>query len=231
MNDDPMIQRSRLLNADLVDWNNRMFHKHPTPYRGVAGFIEWSRVRAVLKFAGVKPDDTVLEIGCEAGHLLIHCPPAKRIVGGDISSTALRCACRQFEAEARSAEFFHLDAQEALPFSPGEFSVIICSEVLEHVNRPGDVLGNIHRLAGPDTRIIISIPTERPKILVKKALRVLGLFRLLFPGIEKEHSEWHLQVFSKKKLLGLSDSLFRVRKSRWIWLNHYVALMNRKDCR
>ena len=28
------------LNAELVEWNNQMYHKHPTPYQGIAGFIK-----------------------------------------------------------------------------------------------------------------------------------------------------------------------------------------------
>jgi 2-polyprenyl-3-methyl-5-hydroxy-6-metoxy-1,4-benzoquinol methylase len=229
MNNDFTIKQFGNVNAELVEWNNQMYHKHPTPYRGLAGFIERVRVKNVFKLARIEPNDTVLEIGCEAGNLLNHCPNAKRIVGVDISSIALQEAYRLFKANKRSAEFFQLDAQMPLPFSKGEFSVIICSEVLEHVRNPRNVLKNIYYISNADTRIIISIPTEAPKIFVKKALSQFGIFDILFPGIEKEQSEWHLHTFSKNKLQSLSHDLFQINKSTVIWFNHYITLMYHKD--
>jgi cyclopropane fatty-acyl-phospholipid synthase-like methyltransferase len=80
-----------------------MYHQHPTPYHGIAGFIEHSRVKTVYKFACVQPDDSVLEIGCEAGNLLYQCPKARRIVGADISSRALRDAHQLFKSNKGSA--------------------------------------------------------------------------------------------------------------------------------
>jgi 2-polyprenyl-3-methyl-5-hydroxy-6-metoxy-1,4-benzoquinol methylase len=229
MNNNVTLKQFGNLQADLVEWNNQMYHKHPTPYRGLAGFIEWARVKTVFKFARIEPDDTVLEIGCEAGNLLHCCPIATRVVGVDISSSALQEAYRLFKLNKRHAEFFHLDAQMPLPFRKGEFSVIICSEVLEHVRDPRSVVQNIYDSSTPDTRIIISIPTEAPKIFVKKLLNQCGIFNIFFPGIEKEQSEWHLQTFSKHKLQSISRDLLHIRKSTVVWLNHYVALMCHKD--
>ena len=158
------------VNAELAAWNDQMYQRHPTPYSGIAGSIEWARVSAILKMARIKVDDTVLEIGCEGGNLLYQCPDAERIVGVDISSRALQDAHHLFKSNKRSAEFFQLDAQVPLPFSEGEFSVIICSEVLEHVNKPENVLRNIYQIANTDTRIIISVPTEEIKLFIKKIL-------------------------------------------------------------
>lgn len=228
MNNNFTIKQFGDLNGELAEWNNHMYHKHPTPYRGIAGLIEWDRVRTVLKFARIEADDTVLEIGCEAGNLLAQCPNAKRIVGVDISSSALQDAYRLFKAKNRSAEFLQLDAQMSLPFSKGEFSVIICSEVLEHVKNPRNVLRNIYHISTADTRIIISVPNEGAKMFVKKLLRQLRIFHILFPGIEEGQSEWHLHVFSKAKLLFLNHDLFEVKKSRVVWFNHYIALMSHK---
>jgi len=217
------------LNAEIVEWNNRMYQKHPTPYQGLAGFIERARVRTVLKFTSIKPNDAVLEIGCEAGNLLFQCPKVKRIVGVDISSSALQDAYQLFKANNRSAEFIHIDAQLPLPFLKGEFSVIICSEVLEHVSDPRSVLENIYRISNAETRILITIPTEATKLFIKNVLRKLRIFNLLFPGIEENQSEWHLHAFSKNKLFSLNHDLFQIKKSTVVWLNHFVALMSLKS--
>ena len=58
-----------------------MYQMHPTPYSGLAGMIERARSRKVLEFAQINPDDAVLELGCEAGNLLINVPLCRRIVG------------------------------------------------------------------------------------------------------------------------------------------------------
>ena len=211
------------LNAEQVDWNNRMYQMHPTPYTGLAGVIERTRSRKVLEFAAIKPEDAVLELGCEAGNLLINVPLCRRIVGADISPVALEDASKVFACRDRYAEFVQLDAQQLLPFYQGEFNVIICSEMLEHVENPRKVLENIYEIATPDTRIVVSIPIESTKVFIKKCLRTIGLFKMIFPRIEEGQSEWHLHAFSRRKLLDISSNLFAVKQERTIWVSHYIA--------
>ena len=216
------------LNAQLVDWNNRMYQMHPTPYNGLAGMIERARSRKVLEFAQINPDDAVLELGCEAGNLLINVPLCRRIVGADISSAALADAAKVFARRGRAAEFVQLDGQQRLPFSQGEFDVIICSEMLEHVENPKKVLDNLYAIATPDTRIVVSIPLESVKVFIKKCLNVTGLFKILFPRIEEGQSEWHLHAFSRRKLLEISSDLYALKQQRAIWGSHYIANLQMK---
>ena len=49
---------------------------------------------------------------------------------------------------------------ERLPFKPGYFDVIIVADVLEHVLEPERVMAAVHRIARPDTRIIVQSPWE-----------------------------------------------------------------------
>src|SRR4051812_32658614 len=74
----------------LADWNDAMYAKHPTPYGGgIAGAISAARVRTVLRLAKIRPEDAVLELGCESGHLLLQVPACRLRVGADISQAAL----------------------------------------------------------------------------------------------------------------------------------------------
>lgn len=211
------------LNSQLVEWNNRMYRMHPTPYNGLAGMIERARSRKVLEFAQIGPQDSVLELGCEAGNLLVDAPLCRRIVGADISSAALADASRLFRTQNRAAQFVQLDGQQHLPFSRGEFGVIICSEMLEHVENPQTVLENIHEIATRDTKIVVSIPLESLKVFVKKSLHAVGLLNVLFPRIEEGQSEWHLHAFSRRKLLEISSSRFALKREKTVWGSHYVA--------
>ncbi len=208
---------------ELAEWNDRMFEKHPTPYYGLAGFVERARLSAINRVAAIKPDDTVLEIGCEAGNLLLALPRPTRLVGFDISKKALRAAGQAFKAVGKSAEFVHGNAEEPLPFAPGEFSVIICSEMLEHVIDPRRVLEQIHAISSPDTRIVLTVPYEKPKLIIKRILTATGLFKLILPGIEDGLSEWHLQEFSKEKLLAEIEGLFTPHYAKTLMGLHVVA--------
>jgi 2-polyprenyl-3-methyl-5-hydroxy-6-metoxy-1,4-benzoquinol methylase len=211
-------------NNDWVEWNNRMFEKHPTPYRGLAGFVEHHRVRAVCSLAQIKEEDSVLEIGCEAGNLLLSLPQCKRLVGFDISTKALAEAAAKFGSNRRPVEFFHGDATKDLPFNKNEFSVIICSEMLEHVSAPRAVLENIVKIASTSSRIVLTVPNERPILFIKKLLSKLRIFRLLLPTIEAEQSEWHLHRFSKLRLIEKSRSLFTIEKVRFVLGLRVIAL-------
>ena len=215
------------MNRDLSAWNDEMYIRHPTPYgRGLAGIIQNARVAAVIRLADIRAVDAVLEIGCESGHLIVQIPRCRRRVGVDISVRALDDA-RALAAERRQSDivFQQADAQEPLPFEPGDFDVIVCSEVLEHVPHPRRVVDNIHALSTAATRVVVTVPIEGPKIAVKGLLTRLGVFRALFPNIEPGMSEWHLHRYSRKVLLEVIQGLFTLKAARNVWGCHWAALL------
>ena len=202
-----------------------MYARHPTPYgKGVAGYIQSRRVARVLAYAGIEPRDAVLEIGCESGNLCAALPPCARIVGSDISAEALRHARRLLQSRGSVAEFVEVDALQPLPFRRGEFDVVICSEMLEHVTDPAAVISNIADICTPETRVVLTVPIERPKLVIKRWLQKLGILPLLFPGIEAGQSEWHLHAFSKRELLRLTNASFLCERSSSVCGCHIVGL-------
>ena len=189
-------------------WNDEMYSRHRTPYgKTLAGFVQAKRVKRVLAYAKIKPGDRVLEIGCESGMLCAAVPPCARLVGCDISAKALADAERLLLSKRRSAEFLRHDALQPLPFRAGEFDVIICSEMLEHVTDPRLVVANVAEICNAATRVILTVPLETPKLIAKDWLEKFGLFRVLFPEIERGQSEWHLQSFSKRLLREITQPL------------------------
>ena len=208
----------------MAEWNDRMYVEHPTPYvHGLARQIELARVHSVLDLARIKPTESVLEIGCEAGGLLAAIPPTRRLVGIDISLRALHDA--EARLRGRQVELYRADAERELPFERGEFDVVLCSEVLEHTNDPAGVLAQIHRLCTPDTRVVLSVPIEAPKVRVKSVLKSLGLLRLFAGNVEAHQSEWHVHAFSPEMLNKLLDDTFEIVAHRTTWLVHYIVLL------
>jgi 2-polyprenyl-6-hydroxyphenyl methylase/3-demethylubiquinone-9 3-methyltransferase len=199
---------------------------HATPYTGIAGRIQRARVAAIVRLAEIRAGDAVLEIGCEAGHLMAAVPRCRRLVGVDVSGAALADARARLAGRA-GVELVQLDAQRHLPFRPGELDVVICSEMLEHVSEPRAVIERIAEIAAPDTRIVISVPVEAPKVAVKRLLSALGVFERLFPGVETGQSEWHLHAFSRNALLDCARGLLRLERGAYVWGCHYVALFRK----
>ncbi len=217
------------LETGSAAWNDAMYARHPTPYeQGVAGFIQSRRVARVVEYAQIASSDRVLEIGCERGRLCAAVPPCARLVGCDISQKALDDAAAHFAAIGRSAEFMMVDALQSLPFQTGDFDVIICSEMLEHVTDPAVVIANIAGICTEKTRVILTVPVEAPKVILKRWLQRMGLLRLLFPGIEVDQSEWHLQSFSRRMLQRLTESHFFCDAISTVWGCHVVGRFRRR---
>jgi 2-polyprenyl-3-methyl-5-hydroxy-6-metoxy-1,4-benzoquinol methylase len=212
------------MNVSSPQWNDEMYRRHSTPYTGLAGFVEALRVRAVLKVAAVGPQDRLLEVGCEAGHLLKSSPRCEKTVGFDISQAALADARAMFASSGRSATFIQGDASQPLPFERGDFSVIICSEMLEHVPDPRTCLDNIAAIADPECRIVLTVPNELPKLRIKALLVKTGMMRKIMPGIEEAQSEWHLQCFDAAKLRDICRDLVQVESLRSICGLHWLAV-------
>lgn len=201
-----------------------MYRLHGTPYdRGITRVIQQARVAAVLRLAEVRATDAVLELGCESGRLLGQVPACRRLVGADISEAALADAASHLASRRPAAELVQVDAQRVLPFAPGEFDVVICSEMLEHVANPRAAVERLHAAVDTKARVVLSIPIEAPKVAIKRMLATVGLLGLLFPGVEPGRSEWHLHAFSRRMLLAVTRGLFRAERSAVVWGCHYVA--------
>ena len=212
------------VDSGQAEWNDAMYARHPTPYaRGLSRRIELARVRTVLDLARITPDDSVLEVGCEAGGLLSAVPPARRVVGIDISTRALRDA--EVRLRGRPVELYQVDAESGLSFRPGEFDVIICSEMLEHTNDPAAVIRHMRAICMPATRVVVSVPIESPKLLGKALLRRLGLLQSVVGDVEDHRSEWHVHAFSPAMLDGLLSDSFEIVARRTTWFVHYVVLL------
>jgi SAM-dependent methyltransferase len=97
----------------------------------------------------------VLDAGCGVGYgtrLLAEHDPA-RLVGVDISAEALS------HAPADSAELVEADLRD-LPFPADSFDVVVCFEVIEHVEGHDRVLDELRRVLRPGGTLLISSPNR-----------------------------------------------------------------------
>jgi SAM-dependent methyltransferase len=110
----------------------------------------------------------VLDIGCgtarKAVELLI--PRSGRYIGLDQGSAVEYC---KKTVQASNAEFLVDDLENPTP-RPGQFDLVVCADVIEHLGAPEKLLGFALAALAPGGRFIISTP-ERDVMRGPGALR------------------------------------------------------------
>lgn len=217
-----------MLRRGSSKWNDMMFIKHATPYNGIAGIIEKYRVQQITKIIqkNLKHKNfTLLEVGCEAGNLLRYISkgfPESTLVGMDISEKALEKAKKVLSQKVKLIKCDIRDQNLKLPIKKVDF--LICSETLEHIPEVDKAIDGLARIADNKTTVIITVPSEKLKNLIKLILNKLKIFDLFFKGIEKDFSEWHLHNFSKKSILKLLSEKLKIIKCKKILFLHHIII-------
>jgi ubiquinone/menaquinone biosynthesis C-methylase UbiE len=101
---------------------------------------------------------SVLDVGCGEGivteRIALALPEAD-VAGLDVADPALLA---EWHRRAGRNLGFRSGSAYALPYAEGEFDVVCALEVLEHLERPGDALAEMHRVAA--RALVLSVPRE-----------------------------------------------------------------------
>lgn len=116
--------------------------------------------------AGVTSSSRLLEIGCGDGALLgvLHGALGLEVVGVDTSATGLALARQMFDQRGYVGEFRHVQGY-GTGYPNNWFDIVVCSDVIEHVEDPIAMLKEIKRVLVPGGRLVITTPikfSERP---------------------------------------------------------------------
>jgi SAM-dependent methyltransferase len=101
---------------------------------------------------------SVLDAGCGVGYgsALLARAGAADVVGIDLSAQAVEAA----RAGAPENTAFLVGDVHELSFEPGRFEVLVCFEVIEHVDRQDAVIAELARVLAPDGVLAISSPNR-----------------------------------------------------------------------
>lgn len=205
------------IKQNLAEWNDEMvkkYHAKGTPSESknfLRRFIEKLRLKKIIWAARLRKDDIVLDLGCGEGFLISLMPAdVKRIVGVDISRTALERAGKEVLKERKNVTLQWGNAED-LNFDK-EFDKIICSEMLEHVPHPKKVMAEICESLKDDGVLIISVPDEKRIQCVMKIAKMFFIDKLLGAYREDKEYEWHLQKSDRQFIAEIAEGLFDIKK-------------------
>jgi len=137
---------------------------------------EW-RIKSIINLIGDITDKVILDAGSGEGFFLSQIK-AKEKYGIEISEIRVKRSIKH----SPNLSVIIGDAKE-LPFEDNVFDVIVCSEVLEHVDNYQEALFEFKRCLKPSGILVISFPNERTVAMGR-------LLILKFPLHEIDHVNW-----------------------------------------
>jgi 2-polyprenyl-3-methyl-5-hydroxy-6-metoxy-1,4-benzoquinol methylase len=162
-----------------------------------AGYFAHTRRDLIALLPNAK-GGRILEIGCALGHTLAAIRNeglASEVVGVellDLPRTA---------AERRSVDRYIVGNIETdnLDLDTESFDVVICGDVLEHLNDPWSVMRTVHRLLRRNGVLVASVPNVR-EVRTLYNIIIRGDFAYADAGVL---DRTHLRFFCRKNILDL----------------------------
>lgn len=126
----------------------------------------------------------VIDIGCGGGILSDAMARKGALVTGiDLSAKALRVAqLHALEAGTTNVSYEEISAEAMAQERPGEFDVVTCMEMLEHVPDPGSVVRACSALVKPGGWVFLSTLNRNSKAFLFAVLGAEYLLQLLPKG-------------------------------------------------
>lgn len=128
-------------------------------------------------FSGlIEKKDRILDLGCNAGQTSFKIAPRiKEVIGIDVDQKLITIAKKQKSLKRISnAKFFTADANNKLPFENNFFDKVICSDVLEHLEKRDFALSEIRRVLRPGG--LLFLVCDNPETSWKRLQKSAGLF-------------------------------------------------------
>jgi 2-polyprenyl-6-hydroxyphenyl methylase/3-demethylubiquinone-9 3-methyltransferase len=139
--------------------------------------LKWIDTLAPL--AGKK----VLDVGCGGGILAEAMAGAGAVVSGiDLSEKALKVAKLHLFESGKSVDYQHVSAEDYATQHAGEFDIVTCMEMLEHVPDPASVVAACSRLVKPGGWVFFSTLNRNAKSYLFAVIGAEYVLKLLPRG-------------------------------------------------
>ena len=139
--------------------------------------LDW--IRQQVKLAGSK----VVDIGCGGGILTESMSAAKAVVTGiDMAEGPLAVARLHLLESGADVDYRQCTAEELAEAEPGQYDVVTCLEMLEHVPDPSQVIGSCAELVKPGGHVFFSTINRNPKSFMFAIVGAEYVLKLLPSG-------------------------------------------------
>jgi SAM-dependent methyltransferase len=237
------VYKPRKMRPEDVKWYDEHYRKEQTE------FAPWYRWLVPHLRRMLRPDSTIIELGCGQGQLLRHLAKenlvaADRIYGIEQSPLAVEFVNRWLPgAHVSVGDIYKLD------FSDGQFDVCFLMETIEHLERPDVALREIQRVLRPGGLLYVSFPNflhlpwlavrllsdllNKPNWIVRQPIdRILTVFhvrrivgRTGFAFVEAIGSNYGPPVFYRLEKDWMTRGLNQLRL--W-WISFHPILVFKK---
>jgi len=139
--------------------------------------LEWINARVPL--AGKK----VIDIGCGGGVLSESMAKKGAVVTGiDLSEKALKVADLHSLESGVDVRYQHISAEDMALAEPGQYDVVTCMEMLEHVPDPASIVRAAATLVKPGGHLFFSTLNRNPKSYLFAIIGAEYVLRMLPRG-------------------------------------------------
>lgn len=179
-------------------------------YRFARSFTLWGKHRLIRR---IKPAGQVLDVGCGTGQLLAHLARRGYRVHGVEPGAAARNQAQALGVEVAA------DIATVIRHSNDRFDVVMLWHVLEHLPDPTEALKQLRSLLRADGALLIAVPN-------RSALDCAH-YGIHWAAWDVPRHLWHFRLEDVTRML--TDSGFRLRKTRPMWLDaYYIALLSER---
>jgi SAM-dependent methyltransferase len=118
----------------------------------------------------IGPDDTVVDVGCGVGTVCAYAAKlGAAVIGIDADEAALAVADEALRRLPARSWRGIVSGCDPIPLPDASASVVIATEVLEHVDDPPRFLAELVRVGRPGARYVISVPDPASEAVMKAA--------------------------------------------------------------
>ncbi len=171
------------------------------------------KAKILSELIGDMPTDSVLEIGTGRGDALAELPFFKTKIGADVSGEALS----QHQEVYKNHKLIKIDTDGQLPFNDKEIDCVVLCDILEHLEKPEELLKQAGRIG---KYLLLKIPVERALLL-----SIMNKIHNVKYGLN--HQSGHLHCWNIKDIESLLKSA-GIKPIKSIFMPTPIELVKKK---
>ncbi len=147
--------------------------------------LDPARLRYITDRCSLK-DASVVDVGCGGGILSESLARAgAQVKGIDVAPKVLAIAKLHLHESGLDVDYEQKTAEELAAEMPGQFDVVTCMEMLEHVPDPASIIASVHALLKPGGQGFFSTLNRTPRAFALGIVAAEHIARLLPRGTHR----------------------------------------------